>query len=494
MATTESRTALPDRLAAPAFVGGLVALAGTYWDDAWHTDRGRDDFFIAPHLTLYGGVLVAAVAVGLWFVGVARSRGVRGALRDERHLRWAVAAAAGVFVSAPLDNMWHSAYGRDAVLFSPPHLLAIVASASLVIALAGGQERPADRSKAIALMAGAGVLGSLLVPVMEYEADVPQFSPAWFLPLVTVAVVLTRPVAARLLPGRWPLTQVAAAYTVVRLALVVSLAAAGFSTPIVPPILVAAAVADLASVRRWSWPVQAATVTAAVHAAYLPWLAVVPHGVPVAGRDVLISLALAFVGAAAAQLAVSPLPRLPRGAALGASAVVLVLAALIGNSPPASAHDPGQGELRGDARLTATVEDRTIHLDATITGVDCDGLADANLVARRAGMTRSAPLEHRRGCDLAGRVSVPENGRWFVYATFDDRNTRLETWLPVEVADGTDTSATRDLYQPPSSPDRGTQALVGAVLLLIATSLLVGTLRSVAADKRVELDRQHLPL
>lgn len=49
---TDAKTA-----AAIAFLAGTAALFGTYWDDAWHTDRGRDDFFIAPHLTLYGGVL-----------------------------------------------------------------------------------------------------------------------------------------------------------------------------------------------------------------------------------------------------------------------------------------------------------------------------------------------------------------------------------------------------------------------------------------------------
>jgi hypothetical protein len=72
---------LPRQLALPALAGGLTALAGTYWDDAWHTDRGRDHFFIAPHLTLYGGVLVAAVAVGGWLALAARNDGPWTALR-----------------------------------------------------------------------------------------------------------------------------------------------------------------------------------------------------------------------------------------------------------------------------------------------------------------------------------------------------------------------------------------------------------------------------
>ena len=42
-----------------------MSLFGTYWDDAWHTDRGRDSFFAAPHLALYAGVFVALVGVSL---------------------------------------------------------------------------------------------------------------------------------------------------------------------------------------------------------------------------------------------------------------------------------------------------------------------------------------------------------------------------------------------------------------------------------------------
>lgn len=47
-----------------AIVGFGVALFGVYWDDAWHTDRGRDDLLSAPHLALYAGVAIAVSVVG----------------------------------------------------------------------------------------------------------------------------------------------------------------------------------------------------------------------------------------------------------------------------------------------------------------------------------------------------------------------------------------------------------------------------------------------
>ena len=43
----------PTRLPAMALLsGGITALFGTYWDNTWHTDFGRDNFFIPPHLTV----------------------------------------------------------------------------------------------------------------------------------------------------------------------------------------------------------------------------------------------------------------------------------------------------------------------------------------------------------------------------------------------------------------------------------------------------------
>ncbi len=165
---------------------------------------------------------------------------------------------------------------------------------------------------------------------------------------------------------------------------------------------------------------------------------------------------------------------------LGTAGMVLVLATVAGTSRPAAAHDPGQGDRRGYAHLTATVDERTVKLDAALSDVDCAGVDDATLVARRAGMTRSAPLTRVQGCRYTGRVALPEGGRWFVYATFKRPDATWETWLPVEVSNGATASDTRVLYEPPASPDRGTEALVGAILVALAAVLLVGSLRALA--------------
>jgi hypothetical protein len=404
----------------------------------------------------------------------------------QRLLRWALIAAVAVLVSAPIDDAWHVAYGRDAVLFSPPHLLAIASSATLIIALTGGlgpsQARLDAPSHALRLLGAALVLAALVVPVMEYEADVPQFSPAWFLPLVTVAVVLSRPVAAQLLPGRWPLTQAALVYTVLHLALIVALAAGGFSTPSLPPIVAAAVVADVVAVRRWPLALQAAAVALAVHLAYVPWLDVAPHGVPVTGRELVLSVTVASIAGATATLVIRPGSRhsFQHGTAHGAAGLAVLLS-LTGPVRPASAHDPGQGARRGEVDFQATVVDRNLHLNAVVRDVPCKLLGAPTIVARRAGMVRSEAMVRRRGCSFGGDLALPDDGRWFVYLALTGPEGELEGWLPVDVADSSQTSATRVLYQPPARSGGATQVLAGTALVAAAAVLLVGCLRNLAA-------------
>ena len=89
----QRRTADPGWFVLLASLGGMLTLVGTYWDDAWHTDRGRDSFFAAPHLALYAGVFVALVGVSL------AGRTISG-----RGRAMAVSGAIAVLVSAPIDE------------------------------------------------------------------------------------------------------------------------------------------------------------------------------------------------------------------------------------------------------------------------------------------------------------------------------------------------------------------------------------------------------
>ena len=88
---------------------------------AWHTDRGRDALFSRPHLVLYGGIALAGDAIGLWALRVMAAAGVRAAGR-QGPLALAVAGTAITLAAAPIDDVWHQVYGRDAVIWSRPHI------------------------------------------------------------------------------------------------------------------------------------------------------------------------------------------------------------------------------------------------------------------------------------------------------------------------------------------------------------------------------------
>ena len=222
-----------------AFLSGLVvALFGFYWDFAWHTDMGRDDFASPPHLMLYCGTAFSSGVIRLWALNVyIKTKKLRAIFR-EPSLALALSGVVVTLVSAPIDHLWHEAYGRDAVLWSTPHMLGVVG----LFALSAGVLLDAGRTvtrlgRGFALFTSALVLAVLLAPVQEYESDVPQFAVVWYLPVLTagcaLAFVLTRAVS----PQNWSVTKVAALYTGLRIGIVVFLKGIGFSLPIVPQYL-----------------------------------------------------------------------------------------------------------------------------------------------------------------------------------------------------------------------------------------------------------------
>lgn len=122
-----------------------------------------------------------------------------------------------VLAAGPADNVWHVRYGRDAVLWSPPHMLAVAASVALAVGLLAGLRTAAGRAGVAArTLAGAGVLAALLVPVLEYDSDVPQFRPALYLPVTTAGTLLAFLVLRDATGGRWSATTAAAAATGLR--------------------------------------------------------------------------------------------------------------------------------------------------------------------------------------------------------------------------------------------------------------------------------------
>ncbi|SED32124.1 hypothetical protein [Streptomyces melanosporofaciens] len=118
--------------------GTTMSLFGLSWDIQWHVDVGPDTFFTLSHLMLYSGSALAGLA-SLAMVLIATAAQRAGQPVDQFPGGKPVRVFGGVF-RAPLgylitgtgaalfllfglvDLWWHSLYGFDAVLDSPPHI------------------------------------------------------------------------------------------------------------------------------------------------------------------------------------------------------------------------------------------------------------------------------------------------------------------------------------------------------------------------------------
>ena len=463
---------MPVWLVAAAFGGGAAALLGGYWDDAWHTERGRDSFFIPPHVFIYAGVAFIGLALTSWVAATARRIGVRGAFARPG-VRLAAISVVVTVVSGPIDDVWHRAFGRDAVIWSPPHLLGIAGTMVLGAVLL---PEAARRGRAWSASAGALVLAAANFVVVEYDTDVPQFGSVWYLPVLALASSIAFALVRVTTPRPWRAGEAAAAQLVFVLLTGAFLLSRGFDPPALPLLLGPALALDLAARRGWPAPRQTAAFVAALFAAYVPvrnWLGA---GVELDAGDVLVGLPLAYFAALPFLLLASD-----RSAARGAraAAAAAVVAALPLLAPAAAvAHDPGQGEDAGSARLVVAAKDYRLTVSGALNRKTCPDLRSGALVARRAGVERRAPLR-LADCAFRGAVSVDARGRWFVYAELHEDGRTVETWLPVDAGAGERriAEAERFAYFPAERATAsgelvGGAALYGAIFALLGSALL----------------------
>jgi hypothetical protein len=478
----QNRTELPGWLVVPILLGSAAALLGGYWDDAWHTERGRDSFWIAPHAAIYAGVTASGAALAAWALLVARAAGVRAGLAHPP-LLLAVVGVVATLGSAPIDNAWHEAFGRDAVVWSPPHVLGIAGTAALAAALCVelAARRGAGRRR-LAVVAGGLLVAALGFAVVEYETDVPQFDEAWYLPVLATGALLGLGIARGALATPWAATRTAAVHLVLLALVGVALAALGYDAPLLPLLVAPAAALDLAARARARPLVKAGAAVGALYAVYVPYLALASRGVRLDAADVAAGLPVALLAGWAVLAALERATGGRRGAAgrprsapsAPTSAAALAVALALAAPAPGLAHDPGQGEDAGALDLAVVARGRAVELSAGRTGA-CPRLAPSAVVARRAGEALRGPLRRTGPCRFTGALRVPVEGRWFVYAELVAGRDHMESWLPVEVRDGHVVRAAergRYAYEPPPAGTTAVEVAAGVALYGLVLALL----------------------
>ncbi len=479
-------------------LGFALALFGTYWDDAWHTEKGRDSFLVPPHVALYVGITLAGGALAVWALLNIRSRGVRRTLRSPS-LLLALLGVGTTLGAAPIDNAWHLAFARDAVIWSPPHMLGV--AGTLAIAAAMLLELSAARTpggRFAALAAGAGVVAAGSIPVLEYETDVPQFDLALYLPILSLGSALALGLVRRALRVSFSASLVAAAHLVAMSVIAATLVALSMPPPLLPALVLPALAVDWAARRRLSTASAGALFAAVLFAAYVPYLDLLKNDVFLGPREVLLGLPLAFLAAWGSLSATGWNGGgglgLPRRWAAATPVLALALLVGLGLAPRALAHDPGQGEGVATAALTASSSGERATLVADLSGSQhCRDTQPLRLLARRAGDAVSSRLSARGRCSFSGTIRLPDRGRWFLYAELDHGGETVETWLPIHSGQPERVSADRSVYIPPAAEPSSLKWIAGAAAYLIVAVLLLATCRLYRASiwRRSALEPHH---
>ena len=468
--------AVPGWVVLPALAGALAALGGGLWDDVWHTERGRDSFLIAPHVAIYAGITLVGWALSGWLFVTIRRFGPSAVLR-QRPLLIAGVGVAVTLASAPIDNLWHVAFGRDSVIWSPPHLLGIVGTGVLALAMLLALSHSATGWRSAARWpAGGAAVAAFAFLTVEYDTDVPQFALFWHLPVLAVSSAFVLGLIRSATGDRYAATRSAAAHLGFMLLASAFLLTQDFHAPRLPLLVLSALALDAAARRRprletAMWFVGVLFASHAI-AALVAWT-----GEDYSLWDLVLGGLLAWPLVAAVLAATDGTGSPPSVGRRQVATATLLLALVL--PAAAVAHDPGQGEDAGSVALSM----RSVGLRVDVRAGLPPGMVAHRLIARRAGEVRVGRLEGTHG-RVIGRLELPTAGRWFVYLELTKAGRPVEAWLPVRVGQGDAVvgDQARFAYYPPDSSTSVPQIAAGVVLYGLVAALLGGVALAVRRD------------
>jgi hypothetical protein len=212
------------------------ASIGGAWDVAWHRSIGRDTFWTPAHMAIQAcGVIAAFICGYLILVDTfGRSEKLKAAsvsvLGFRAPLGAFIAAWGGIamITSAPFDNWWHSAYGLDVKIVSPPHTLLIlgmraVAVGILFLILAAMNRASSDETlsgqhtykqlQRLFLYVGGLIVSGQMFFLIEYTWDVQLHSAIAYIAM-GIAVPLVFAILSQASRYKWAATTAAAVYMI----------------------------------------------------------------------------------------------------------------------------------------------------------------------------------------------------------------------------------------------------------------------------------------
>jgi hypothetical protein len=217
-----------------AVVAVTSAMVGGHWDISWHRSIGRDGFWTAPHMAIYLCGVLGGVAAGYLILSTTFGRDDKARAAGVK--LWGFRGPLGAFVvawggiamltSAPFDDWWHSAYGLDVKIISPPHALLVLGMFAVqlgALLLIGGymnraEERSRVRYQRLFLYVGAMIVVLVTLFLLE-KTDISSQHTGEFYRDVALALPLFLIGVSRAAPHRWACTIMAGIYSAFMLGL-----------------------------------------------------------------------------------------------------------------------------------------------------------------------------------------------------------------------------------------------------------------------------------
>jgi len=240
---------------------------GVYFDTAWHRTVGRDTFFSLPHLFIYGaGFLVWVACVGAVVLATrGRLRDLGGIVLRAGPVRLPLGFAlcglgtAIIVLAVPADLTWHAVFGKDLLIWSPPHLQGVVGGAigalGILFAVAAQKGRGAlaspGRWRLVMLLPFVDLLHYVHWSLAHYTMFPWTRTPDFYPYIVALTVPMLVVAAARAV-GAWAPTWAGLLFFAAIVVIDRGLALIDFARPAVTPLFAGPAV--LVSLLYARWP------------------------------------------------------------------------------------------------------------------------------------------------------------------------------------------------------------------------------------------------